>query len=113
RSQGRLNIVHDRQEQGVEVAEQRSGKRAQDPGMNEARAGTEEEATRGNEFLQGHDIRQGRFVIRVASIADSSLSQLGGIPSKNASLLLRGFWVENVHAIVQAAMNESLTIGSH
>jgi hypothetical protein len=73
------------------VAEQRSGKRAQHSGMNEARAGTEEEAARGNKFLQGHDIRQGRFVIRVASIADSSLSQLGGIPPKERVVTFEGF----------------------
>jgi hypothetical protein len=66
RSQGGLNIVHDGQKHRVEVAEQRSGKRAQHPGMNEAWTGTEEETTRGNEFLQGHGIRQGRLPIRVA-----------------------------------------------
>ena len=52
-----LNIVHDGQKDRVKVAEQRGRKGAQHAGMNQARAGTEEETTRGDEFLQGHGVR--------------------------------------------------------
>ena len=55
---------------------------------------------------------QRRLVIRLASIADSYLSQPGAISSASALLLLRGFWLENMRVIVQAAMDESLTIDS-
>src|SRR6185503_19651522 len=52
-----LNIVHHGQKHRVQVAKQRHRKGAQHAGMNQARARTEKEATRGDEFLQGHGVR--------------------------------------------------------
>ena len=52
-----LNIVYDGQKHRVKVAEQRRRRSAQHTGMNQARAGTEKEATRRDEFLQGHGVR--------------------------------------------------------
>jgi len=56
-AQGGLNVVHDAQKDGIEVADERRRKRPQDARMYETRSWTQEEAAWRREFVKGHGVR--------------------------------------------------------